>query len=185
MSIYFSTDRLIGRAFDPETDAEAALTIYGDPEVTKWIGGETFSDVASMKERLEMGRARWAKHGEPHCLAGAFLRDGDVLVGAGLLKPLPDPNDEWTEDIEVGWHLARAHWGNGYATEIGRALIERGFALLEVDRLHAVVDPGNLRSERVAERCGMTRVGTTDAYYGKTLTHFVIERARETTPPSP
>lgn len=176
MTVYFETERLVGRAFDPDADAEKALVIYGDPEVTKWIGGETIADLAAMKKRLEMGRDRWATLGPPYCLAASYLKDGETLVGAGLLKPLPDANGKWTEDIEVGWHLARAHWGHGYATEIGRAIVQRGFEHLDVDVLHAVVDPGNDRSERVAERCGLRRVGTTDAYYGKTLTHFVIER---------
>ena len=45
-----------------------------------------------------------------------FERESGALVGAVLLKPLPE-----AEEIEVGWHLARAAWGNGYATESGKA----------------------------------------------------------------
>jgi len=176
MTIYFETERLIARPFDPEADAESALAIYGDPEVTRWIGGETSPDLVAMRERLVKARALFEARGHPYCLAACFLREGDVLVGAGLLKKLPDAERRDTEDVEVGWHLARACWGQGYATEIGRALLARGFAELDADVLHAVTDPPNHRSGAVARRCGMEHVGRTDRYYGKTLEHYVKRR---------
>lgn len=176
MTIHFETERLIGRAFDPERDAPAALRIYGDPEVTMWIGGRTSADVAEMRAFIEGAAERYAELGEPHCWSAAFLRTTGELVGAGLLKPLPDADGAWTEDVEVGWHVARACWGHGYATEIGRAMIRRGLDGLDVDVLHAVIDPGNDRSERVATKCGMTPAGRTSKYYGRTLLHYVIAR---------
>ncbi len=174
--ILFETERLVGRDFEPERDAEAALRIYSDPEVTRWIGGETFTDIPSMTARLASGVERWAARGFPFCLAACARRDTGELVGAGLLRRLPDPSGADTEDVEVGWHLARACWGHGYATEIGRALIARAFAHLDVDAVYAVVDPGNERSARVALRCGMSHSGLTDAYYGHRLEQFVVLR---------
>lgn len=174
--IYFETERLVARPFDPEADAEQAFEIYGDPEVTRWIGGETSPDVDAVYARLARALERFEGRGHPYCLAACFLRDGGALVGAGLLKRLPDADRDDTDEVEVGWHLAREHWGLGYATEIGRALLDRGFAELDVDALYAVTDPPNHRSQAVARRCAMEHVGQTDRYYGKTLELFVKRR---------
>ena len=47
-----------------------------------------------------------------------------------MLQPGP-----WgPDDIEIGWHLARRHWGRGLATEAGRALLHRGFVELALPR---------------------------------------------------
>jgi RimJ/RimL family protein N-acetyltransferase len=59
--------------------------------------------------------------------------------------------------IEVGWRLARAHWGAGYASEAARAAVEWGFSNLGMDEVVAFVRPHNERSQRVMARLGMTR----------------------------
>jgi RimJ/RimL family protein N-acetyltransferase len=57
---------------------------------------------------------------------------------------------------ELGWALAREHWGQGYATEAALAVREwargeRGFG-----RLVSLIEPANARSQRLAERLGAT-----------------------------
>ena len=51
--------------------------------------------------------------------------------------------------------LARAHWGQGFATEAARAVRDYAFETLRLPRLVALIDPGNVRSIRVAERIGL------------------------------
>jgi RimJ/RimL family protein N-acetyltransferase len=63
----------------------------------------------------------------------------------------------FTPAIEVGWRLARPHWGKGYATEAARASIEYGFGTLGVDEIVAFLLPANHRSAAVCERLGMRR----------------------------
>ncbi len=55
--------------------------------------------------------------------------------------------------MEVGWRLARAAWGHGYATEAVRALAGLAFEV-GVERLEAHTDPDNARSRALAERAG-------------------------------
>ena len=169
------TPRLTLRAWSLG-DLASALPIYGDPEVTRYIGGETARDLEEMRTQLQMRIDRSKSYG-PGLGAWAAVAQGGEIVGTGLLKPLPDADRVPTADIEVGWHLARAHWGQGYATEIGRRLIAHGFASLALARIHAVVEPGNLRSQRVAQRLGMRSLGRTHAYYGLSLEHFAVDRA--------
>lgn len=179
MTFLFETERLLARPWDPERDAEAAFEMYGDPEVTRHIGGSPEPDVETMRERLRAICARDAVLGEPFGSFALFERASSTLAGATLLRPLPDgpgPDFRFTEDIEIGWHLPQRVWGMGYATEAGRAVLARAFALLDVDRVHAVVVRDNPRSIAVTRRLGMRHVGMTSRYYGRELEHFEITR---------
>jgi RimJ/RimL family protein N-acetyltransferase len=55
---------------------------------------------------------------------------------------------------ELGWALVRACWGNGYATEAARAVREWSRRERGIGRLISLIAPGNVRSQRVAERLG-------------------------------
>jgi RimJ/RimL family protein N-acetyltransferase len=70
-----------------------------------------------------------------------------------VLQPVPGP----TNELEVGWHLARASWGRGYATEAAGALVELAFGPLGFELLVADIAPHNTASIAVAERLGMQR----------------------------
>ena len=171
----FETQRLRARSWALE-DADAAHVMYGDPEVVRHIGGDLRESVESTRELLALILER-----TPTLPAGmgsfplALLETGEI-VGAALIKPLPDGDGKRTEDIEIGWHLARRHWGNGYATEAGHALLEKGFVELDLPILHAVVEEPNAASHAVALRLGMNDEGVTNAYYDRVLRHYVLRR---------
>lgn len=174
--IVFETERLVARSWNPERDAFAAHAMYGDPEVTRFIGGVTRPDVDATREYLRAVVARDEAFGAPYGAFPLFLRETGELVGAGLMKPLPDATGAPSADIEIGWHLVRRAWGHGYATEAGRALLVRCFAQTSEARILAVVASENSRSRAVAHRIGMRHVGRTDRYYGKMLELFAITR---------
>ena len=62
---------------------------------------------------------------------------------------------EGTNHVEVGYHVRRDLWGNGYATEAAKACIEYAFTKLGVDRVISLIRPENLQSIRVAEKNGL------------------------------
>ena len=67
---------------------------------------------------------------------------------------------EYVENFEsIGWEinvvLYRGYWGNRYGTEIGLALISRGFEILRCERILGVVDAANVGSIRLCERLQM------------------------------
>jgi RimJ/RimL family protein N-acetyltransferase len=63
----------------------------------------------------------------------------------------------FTPAVEVGWRLARAHWGRGYATEAARAAVAFGFDRVGLEEIVSFTSVGNLRSQRVMQRIGMMR----------------------------
>ena len=175
--IVFRSERLVARLWTPE-DAEAAFAIYSDPEVTRYIGDGT------PRGSLEEQRAGLARSiGACAALGGRMgtfaLVDESGLVGTVALKPLPE-----SEEIEVGWHLARRVWGRGYATEAARAALEHARDL-GVSRVLAVVQPPNRASCRVAERLGMRYQGRTGRFYGRELELYAIDLAPGPATPRP
>jgi ribosomal-protein-alanine N-acetyltransferase len=63
----------------------------------------------------------------------------------------------FTPAVEVGWRLAREHWGHGYAPEAARAALADGFERLGLEEIVSMTAVGNDRSRRVMEKLGMTR----------------------------
>lgn len=63
----------------------------------------------------------------------------------------------FTPAVEVGWRLAKPHWGRGYATEGGRAALAFAFEELELEEVVSFTVPANIRSRAVMERLGMNR----------------------------
>jgi RimJ/RimL family protein N-acetyltransferase len=65
---------------------------------------------------------------------------------------------------ELGYVVARKHWGNGCATQAIKLAIETGFNDLDVERIEAYVDPTNFGSQRVLEKNGFLREGLLKKY---------------------
>jgi RimJ/RimL family protein N-acetyltransferase len=63
----------------------------------------------------------------------------------------------FTPCIDLGWRLAREHWGKGYAREAARAAIDVGFDYLGLQEIVAFTVPDNVRSRRVMDALGMRR----------------------------
>jgi RimJ/RimL family protein N-acetyltransferase len=76
--------------------------------------------------------------------------DGLFIGFVGLNEPRFMPG------VEVGWRLARAAWGHGYATEAARAAVAFARDDLRLDEVVSFTATTNLRSQRVMQRLGMT-----------------------------
>jgi RimJ/RimL family protein N-acetyltransferase len=150
--------------------------MYGDPEVVRFIGNDLREDVESTRELLQVYIERASARPKAMGVFPLVHNASGEIVGAALIKPLLDSDGQETGDVEIGWHLARRHWGNGYATEAGRGLLEWGFVELDLSVLHAVIEEPNTASHAVALRLGMVNAGKTDAYYGRELRHCVLRR---------
>lgn len=57
--------------------------------------------------------------------------------------------------VEVGWRLARKYWGNGYATEAGKASLEFAFNSLNLNEIYSFTSVANKKSQAVMERLDM------------------------------
>jgi len=63
----------------------------------------------------------------------------------------------FTPCVEIGWRVAAAHWGQGYATEAARAVLAHAWGVLGLDDVVSFTTAGNDRSRAVMARLGMRR----------------------------
>jgi RimJ/RimL family protein N-acetyltransferase len=145
------TDRLILRRWRP-ADREPFAALNADPVVMEHfvstLSREESDELADrLDDRLnDQGWGVWAVEAP----------DVAAFIGFVGLNP-PRFEAHFTPAVEVGWRLARPHWGRGYATEAARAALDVGFGDLAKEEIVSFTTPGNLRSRAVMERLGMSR----------------------------
>ena len=152
-----TTARLVVRQF-VDDDAPFLHELHSRPEVFKPLEMEPSADVAEELVRIRSFRNRFGLTGGFGIWALA-LRDGP-LVGLIMLKPLRPLADH--DGMEIGWRLHPDFWRKGYATEGATGLLALAFSDRRLSEVFAVVMSTNERSRAVADRIGMTRVGTLD-----------------------
>jgi RimJ/RimL family protein N-acetyltransferase len=154
--VELTTERLRLRPWRDD-DLDAWLELNRDPEVMTYF--------PSLFDR-EQAQAVMARINRFIADKGYGLWAVEVIGGAPFIGfcgirdvPFEAP---FTPAVEIGWRLARAHWGHGYATEAARASLAFGFDTLGLDEIVAMVVPDNQRSIAVCERLGMQRDAADD-----------------------
>jgi RimJ/RimL family protein N-acetyltransferase len=153
------TKRLVLRCPRLE-DGDPLLALTSDPEAMRFIGGvhPNVADDPGFVVRRWLDR--WEANGFGQFVAER-REDGAVLGRVGLV--VWDTRDWRIKTIretgehgqpELGWALARAYWGYGYATEAALAVRRWAREDLRMKRLISVIAPENERSQRVAEKLG-------------------------------
>jgi RimJ/RimL family protein N-acetyltransferase len=147
-----TTDRLLIRK--PRREDAADLTAaYSDPEVMRFMGDGSTATIAEVEDGIGQWLERWDSWGLSLCSLER-RDDGRVLGRAGFLLWDPETWQVPGDETELGWLLAREHWGEGYATEAALALRDWAFEERGLTRLISLINHANLRSIRVAERVG-------------------------------
>lgn len=146
------TARLVLRPF-AGTDAEDLLRVFADPEVVRYWSTGAWTDIAQAEAMIAETRQAYREGGlYRYAIA---LRDTDRLIGICNLRGFFEQNRR----CELGYALAQAHWGHGYAAEALEALLEHAFGQLDLNRIEADIDPRNEASARLLERLGFRREG--------------------------
>ena len=144
------TERLVLRQ-PTASDAPAIFDSYArDPEVVRYLTWRPHGSIADTHAFIDAIRSRWEVHSE---LTWALtLRGDDRLIGMIGLRPRGFKSD-------IGYVLARPHWGRGLMTEAGGTIVDLAFTDPAVHRVWAVCDADNRASARVLEKIGMTCEG--------------------------
>jgi RimJ/RimL family protein N-acetyltransferase len=161
------TGRLVLRGWR-EDDFEDLAAIMADPEVMRFLGDGSTADRVQAWRSLAFLAGHWALKGYGHFVIEEKAT-GRLVGRTGLLNP-----EGWPE-LEIGWTLARAAWGKGYATEAGGAAMDWAFETLGLERLISLIHKDNAPSMRVAERLGESREKPIE-FFGKPCFIYAISR---------
>ena len=147
------TDRLLLRDFVAD-DWRAVHAYAADPEAVRYMEWGPNDEATT---RVFVERVSAVRHAQPRLdfdLAITLRDSGELIGGCGFHIAEPQNRAGW-----IGYILARACWGQGYATEAAWALLRFGFAHCGLHRIWATCDPRNVASAHVLEKIGMQREG--------------------------
>ncbi|MGD8626426.1 MAG: GNAT family N-acetyltransferase [Anaerolineae bacterium] len=162
-----TTPRLILRAFSTD-DTEAMYQILKEKEVLRYFP-PTDPPPRDRVERMIGGLLKhWQERG--YGLWAVEARASGELLGRCGLQWLPD-----TEEVEVDFILGKPFWGQGFATEAGRASLQYGFEQLDLEKVVGIVHVENIASQRVLEKLGMARLEQKE-FFGIECYRYGVER---------
>lgn len=143
------TNRLVLRQWSSK-DLEPNASMNQDPRVREYFPNlltreESDHYVLLMANHIEkLGWGFWA----------VSLMETSEFIGFIGLEDVTF-KAHFTPAVEIGWRLAYAHWGKGYATEGAKAALKYGFEVLGLDEIVSFTTVENFRSRNVMEKIGM------------------------------
>jgi len=147
------TPRLCLRPFT-SADADALFALHSSAYVLRYWDAPPWSE-RERAERFIAACRQMAEEGSGARLAIERVSDGAFIGWCGLTRWNPD-----YRSASLGYCLDDAAWGQGYATEAARALLQWAFDTLDLNRVQAETDTRNAASARVLEKLNFMREGT-------------------------
>lgn len=145
----FETERLVVRRWR-DSDLPHILAVYGDAEVTKWVGNGKPITEEEAREWLVVTQRNYEKYG--YGMFAVEFRSRPGIIGfCGIVHPMGQ------EEAEVKYAYLPSVWGHGIATEALSGLISYGINIHGLSRLIATTALENVASHAVLLKVGMSR----------------------------
>ncbi|HYD81990.1 MAG TPA: GNAT family N-acetyltransferase [Paucimonas sp.] len=142
------TERLSLRLLRAD-DAPFVLELLNEPSWKRFIGDRGIRTVEGARDYIVDGPlAMQERHGFSLYLT-ELKEDRTPLGMCGLIKR------DTLDDVDIGFAFLARHWGRGYAYEAAAAVMDYGRHTLGLERIVAIVSPGNERSIKLLESLGL------------------------------
>ncbi len=128
-----------------DEDVEVAQRLWGDPKVMEFIDVRGGLNHVQAKEKLQQEIDRQNEFGVQYWKV--IFKDTGEAIGCCGLRPYDLPSRFY----EIGFHIMSQYWGQGYATEAAKAVIDYAFNSMKVAKLFAGHNPKNSIAENVTE----------------------------------
>jgi [ribosomal protein S5]-alanine N-acetyltransferase len=157
MSIYkyedgLITERLYTRFLVPD-DIQPWTSFFEDKDAIQyfpWIANDTSEERSRQWIERQLARYKENRYG----LQALINKETKEFVGqCGLITQEVDGKKE----LEVGYHVFKKYWGQGYAPEAAKAFFEYGFKHQQAPSIISLIDIRNIKSQRVADKNGLKR----------------------------
>jgi ribosomal-protein-alanine N-acetyltransferase len=164
-----TTHHLVLRAF-AENDADSLYRLLRGKDMLRYFPRTDPPSLERVRRLVKNYIDHWQENG--YGLWAVTSRSTGELMGRCGLQYLPD-----TKETEIDFLLGRPFWGQGYATEAGRASLRYGFQELRLERVVGIVHPDNAASKRVLEKLGLA-FAEERIYFGMRCHRYLIERVQ-------
>lgn len=151
MRILAETERLILRELE-YTDENDLFEMDSDPEVHLFIENNPVKSIDEITKVIEMLKKQYKENGIARWAVVDKLTN--ECIGWSGLKYFNQPLNKHNNFYELGYRFKKKHWGKGFATESSIAILDYGFANLNVDKIFAITDPKNVNSKKVLSKLG-------------------------------
>ncbi|WP_255673744.1 GNAT family N-acetyltransferase [Mangrovimonas futianensis] len=147
----FKSDRLGFRNWTEEDKSKMGM-INSDPKVM-----EHFPSIPTQKQTYEFidrMRDQFSKNG--FCYFAVDKLENNEFIGfIGIAEQTFE--SDFTPCVDIGWRLAQAEWGKGFATEGAKKCLEFGFNEMGLEKIKSICPEINTRSEKVMKKIGMKK----------------------------
>jgi ribosomal-protein-alanine N-acetyltransferase len=163
-----TTSRLELRPFCDD-DAAPLQRILAEVDFLRYFPNPVAPPLERVEKHIEAQLQHWQEH--EYGRWAVERKDARGLIGWNGLQYLPD-----TDEIEIGYILAKPFWNQGLTTEAAIEGLRFAFEVLKLEKIVAIVHPENLASQRVTEKLGM-RFTKQAEYFGMQAFRYAIDHA--------
>ncbi|KIV52647.1 GNAT family acetyltransferase [Aneurinibacillus migulanus] len=140
------------------SDSSSLFKIWSDPDVTRFMNVDCFTDENQAKDMIKL-LDELAQDSKAIRFSIIELESNEIIGSCGY-----NSLDFENEKAEIGYDLAKAFWGKGYASEAIYSLLDYAFSSLKLNRLEAKVEPENVNSIKILQKLNFTFEGTLRQY---------------------
>lgn len=153
------TERLILRDIT-QADARVIFKNFSDPEIAKWFLEKPLSEIEQASKFIDQFNSEF-QQGEGITWAIALKESRECIGTCGY------GDVELGDRGEIGFDLAKEHWGKGYMRESLAAIIEYGFSVLKLSKVEAHTYSKNMRAKYLLEKLGfqLDKISEDSHYY--------------------
>jgi RimJ/RimL family protein N-acetyltransferase len=137
-----------------ENDISVLVTFFEDKEATQFLFLESLGLNSNLEIAAHMIKKQMERYSENRFGLQALIdkKTNNFIGICGLLTQ----NVDGVKEIEVGYHVIKKYWGQGYAPEAAKLFIDYAFKNNLTESIISVIDLENTKSQRVAEKNGLT-----------------------------
>jgi len=166
-NIILESKRLYLKEFTLD-DVEKLFRLNSDADVMKYIHPPE-TDINVIKKVINRIIKYYSDNPGLGVWAG-YEKQSDKFIGFFELANL-----DTTDEIEVGYRLFKEFWGQGYATEMTKVLIDYGFNKMGLEQIAGITHPENISSQNVLLKSGLTYIKDA-VFYGFLDKYYTIDK---------
>lgn len=140
------------------SDSSSLFKIWSDPEVTKFMNINCFTDENQAKDMIKL-LDELSQDNKAIRFSIIEIESNEIIGSCGY-----NSIDFENAKAEIGYDIARAFWGRGYASEAICSLLDYAFSSLKLNRIEAKVELENVNSVKVLQKLNFTFEGTLRQY---------------------